>query len=441
MNDYFRCERTEQPGYAIVDEKVELKLGDRYNAEGVPVEMERTITQKLIAPYANAIPQIGFNENQFDFQYQENIIKILEEGESRTDRTGVNTYSLFGDVSHKVDLRLGFPGTTLKRLAFHANKVETMDWMLKGKFDLKTLKDKGVRIWDQNVKPGTEVYRDLSLDERIKLLTPDQKESLEEFKNTYQQNPKLAQSQEGLQFALECKINNWGVPDKALSDGYLGPIYGKQWRDWEDVRVVDQGDMDYPSFMEKQLLRGFKPLHQIGSKFVFRRSIDQVADLEKAVRNRSDSRRIILTGWNVAQLDEMQLPPCHTLAQWYVSQKKDENGLQYLDCKMYQRSADYLLGVPFNIAQYALITEMLAHTHGLRARFLYHTIGDAHLYQNHIDEGFVEEIVNRPIIHKSAKLHIDRRIKSTSILDIQVKDVTLVGYESYEAQKNVPIAK
>lgn len=458
MNDYFRCERSEPAGYAIVDQSVELKMGDQYNAKGTPVEMERTITQKLIAPYANAIPQIGFNENQFDFQYQENIIKILEEGESRTDRTGVNTYSLFGDVSHKVDLRLGFPGTTLKRLAFHANKVETMDWMLKGKFDLKTLKDKGVRIWDQNVKAGTEVYEGapLELFQRLIMLNEGQRTVMNDFMEEIGvpfvrteeggRDFQLSERDKAQTYAIEAKLNNWGIPEKALSDGYLGPIYGKQWRNWEDVRIIPADEVTTEHWNKWNHEGCFEYDDRINDSpvvthQVFSRSIDQVADLEKAVKNRSDSRRIILTGWNVAQLDEMQLPPCHTLAQWYVSQRKDENGLQYLDCKMYQRSADYLLGVPFNIAQYALITEMLAHTHGLRARFLYHTIGDAHLYQNHIDEGFVEEIVNRPIIHKSAMLHIDRRINSTSILDIQVKDVTLVGYESYEAQKNVPIAK
>lgn len=397
---------------------------------------------------SDSVPSVDFNENQFDYQYQENIIKILEDGESRTDRTGVNTVSLFGDVSHKIDLRLGFPATTLKGFAFKTMKVETIDWMLKGKFDLKTLKDAGVRIWDQNVKPGTEVYEGkyLSVDERLAFLTDNQRAIFAAYRDDMLADDNISDSD--FHIACENKLNNWGIPEQALSDGDLGPIYGKQWRDWGDTRVVTYAEW----FAKKDVFekQGFALVHQVTetvgvitkvAHMVIHRSIDQVADVEKAIAARSDSRRIILTGWNVAQLDEMSLPPCHTMAQWYVSQHKDENGLQYLDCKLYARSQDYLLGTPFNIAQYALITEMLAHTHGLRARFLYHTAGDAHLYQNHIDGGFVEEIVNRPIKHKSPKLHIDQRIRSTSILDIQVKDVTLVGYEGYEAQRNVPIAK
>lgn len=328
------------------------------------------------------------NLHEFDTQYQRNVAQILQEGESRTDRTGVNTVSVFGDISHKVDLRVGFPATSLKRFAFTANKVETMDWMLQGKFDLKTLKDKGVRIWDQNVKPGTEVYDDSG----------------------------------------------------ALIGGDLGPIYGKQWRSWEDIRIIPASEVYSPDAFKKYGARGFENVGIENScDIVIRREIDQVADLEKAMATRSDSRRIILTGWNVAQLDEMSLPPCHTLAQWYISQTKDENGLQYLDCKMYQRSADVLLGVPFNIAQYALITEMLAHVHGLRPRFLYHTVGDAHLYQNHIDKGFVEEVLSRQVVHAAPKLRIEGTYNS--ILDIGVENVFLDGYDSYEAQKNVPIAK
>lgn len=452
MNDYFKCGAEsvasipEELGYKKTGvELVELKLGKEMDCEGKPYMIERTIKETLHRIYGtNSGPRVDFKDNEFDFQYQENIIQILEDGESRTDRTGVNTVSLFGDISHKVDLRLGFPGTTLKGFAFKAMKVETIDWMLKGKFDLKTLKDKGVRIWDQNVKAGTEVYEgaELSWKERLKFCTLDQYASIFEWADEHFGILMEGEEYNAEQvFAIEAKLNNWGVPDRALSDGYLGRIYGAQWRGWLDTRIVDESD--WPSFsamMEHYVTkRGFTPRGQLGTNFLFQRKIDQVADLELSMKNRSDSRRIILTGWNVAELDEMQLPPCHTLAQWYVSQKKDENGLQYLDCKMYQRSADYLLGVPFNIAQYALITEMLAHVHGLRPRFLYHTIGDAHLYQNHIDEGFVEEIVNRPIIHKSAKLRIAGTYNS--ILDIPIEAVTLEGYESYEAQKNVPIAK
>lgn len=391
----------------------------------------------------NEVEEVAYAENEFDFQYKDNIRYILSEGEERTDRTGVRTMSAFGDIGHKIDLRRAYPATSLKRLAFKTMKVETIDWMLQGKCDLKTLKDKGVRIWDQNVKPGTEVYeyKDLCIEDRIKLLTPGQLENFKEFREGLRARGDVNSLE--YEEAFDRKFNNWGVPDteRVLVDGDLGPIYGKQWRDWEDLRMVRTNEL-YGDAWEKYGSRGFEhtPFDNGRGWTLIRRSIDQVMDVDKAIKNRSDSRRIILTGWNVAQLDEMSLPPCHTMAQWYVSQKRDENGLQFLDCKLYQRSADFLLGVPFNVAQYALITEMYAKAHGLRARFLHHTVGDAHIYMNHLEQGFVAEIMDRPVIHKAPKLQI-KSLEQSSILDFTVGDFSLVGYESHDAQKNVPIAK
>jgi thymidylate synthase len=395
----------------------------------------------------NEVEEVAYAENEFDFQYKDNIRYILSEGEERTDRTGVRTMSAFGDIGHKIDLRRAYPATSLKRLAFQTMKVETIDWMLQGKCDLKTLKEKGVRIWDQNVIPGTEIYRELCVEERLGLLTEKQKESFDAFREELRAIKGLSSTE--YEDAFNAKLNNWGIKEEELIDGALGPIYGKQWRAWEDVRIVDIKDWiaNWKAYAD----RGFDVVDYFEyddriqdsprkTHVVIKREIDQVMDVEKAIKNRSDSRRIILTGWNVAQLDEMSLPPCHTMAQWYVSQKRDENGLQFLDCKLYQRSADFLLGVPFNVAQYALITEMYAKAHGLRARFLHHTVGDAHIYMNHLEQGFVAEIMNRPVIHKAPKLQI-KSLEQSSILDFTVGDFSLVGYESHDAQKNVPIAK
>jgi thymidylate synthase len=436
MNDYFKTGNSEvkEEGFGVLDRDGKA-----------PVMDFPEIEEQIARDNARDNSEVGFNDNEFDWQYQDNVRLIKAYGEKRTDRTGVNTVSIFGDITHKIDLRKGFPATTLKKLAFKAMKVETIDWMLEGKFDLKTLKDKGVRIWDQNVKPGTEVYgtKELTFAERCQLLTDGQRGLLEEYRHDFYENrdmndPEWVDSN-WLDYA-EMKLNNWGVPEYPLIDGDLGPIYGKQWRAWEDIRIIPASEVYRKDAWERWGARGFSTSLETENYVVIRREIDQVADVEKAVAMRSDSRRIILTGWNVAQLDEMSLPPCHTMAQWYVSQTTDENGKQFLDCKMYQRSADVLLGVPFNISQYALLTEMLARTHGLTARFLHHTVGDAHLYQNHIDKGFVQEILDRPIIHKSARLVSEDRGQK-SILDYTVEDFSLLNYESYEAQKNVPIAK
>lgn len=398
--------------------------------------------------------------NQFDRQYNANMLDILQTGEPRLDRTGIGTLMKFGTIVHHIDLREGFPATTGKKFAFETMKKETMKWMLEGKFDLKSLKDMGVRIWDQNVKPGTEVYGEmLTWADRIRMLTPGQLKSFTEYKETYFERDDATES--GWLDYAEMKLNNWGVPDRALIDGDLGPIYGKQWRAWEDVRIVEiekwSENFQHYQRMGFGLPEGYfeyddrvndRPFR---THAIIKREIDQIANIETAIQNElkfhngeiykhSEGRRIILTGWNVAQLDEMSLPPCHTMAQWSVSQTKDENGRNYLDCELYQRSNDMFLGCPFNVAQYALITEMLAHAHGMTARWLHHTIGDAHIYQNHIegDDG-VKALLQRPIIYNSPRLHIAG--EHTSILDIQLEDVTMSGYESYPPFVGVPIAK
>jgi len=148
-------------------------------------------------------------------------------------------------------------------------------------------------------------------------------------------------------------LNDVGVKiwdEWADENGELGPVYGHQWRSWP---TQDKG-------------RG-------GSK------IDQIAGLVEAIKNNPDSRRHIVSAWNVADVDEMALPPCHCLFQFYVADGK-------LSCQLYQRSADVFLGVPFNIASYALLTQMMAQVTGLQPGDFVHTFGDAHLYANHLEQ-------------------------------------------------------
>nr|DAF93389.1 MAG TPA: Thymidylate synthase [Myoviridae sp. ctshb19] len=292
--------------------------------------------------------EVSAKENQFDHQYNYWLKRILEEGEARDDRTKTGTISLFGDLNMKFDLRLGFPAITGKKLAFKTMKIETIDWMLKGKCDLKTLKEKGVRIWDQNVKPGTEIYEELCVEERLHLLTTGQKEQFDIFRKELLENHKLSSTE--YEEIFHMKLNNWGVPFQRLVDGDLGPIYGKQWREWEDIRIIPAAGAYNDDFFKKWGARDFRYTgFEDSNQIVIRRTVDQIEMVENAIINEirfhdgeikkhSAGRRIILTGWNVAQLDEMSLPPCHTLAQWYVSTNHDENGKYYLDCKLYMRS-------------------------------------------------------------------------------------------------------
>jgi len=168
--------------------------------------------------------------------------------------------------------------------------------------------------------------------------------------------------------------------------GELGPVYGHQWRSWPRT---DGG------------------------------TIDQIAWLENEIRQNPDSRRLIVSAWNPADVEKMALPPCHCLFQFYVAEGR-------LSCQLYQRSADVFLGVPFNIASYALLTAMLAHTTGLEPGEFIHTLGDAHLYSNHLDQARLQ-ISRAP--HALPRLKITREV--SSIFDFGYEDFALEGYEPH----------
>ena len=174
--------------------------------------------------------------------------------------------------------------------------------------------------------------------------------------------------------------------DWADSEGNLGPVYGSQWRNWPtpDGRHIDQ--------------------------------ITQVVDM---IRKNPDSRRMIVSAWNVADIDKMKLPPCHALFQFYVADGK-------LSCQLYQRSADIFLGVPFNIASYALLTMMIAQVCNLQAGDFIHTLGDAHLYSNHIEQANLQ--LSREC-RKLPQMKINPAIKN--IFDFTFEDFTLEGYDPH----------
>ena len=172
----------------------------------------------------------------------------------------------------------------------------------------------------------------------------------------------------------------------ANGDGDLGPIYGVQWRSWP----ASDG-----------------------------RTIDQISDVLKRLRENPDSRRMIVSAWNVADLDRMALPPCHCLFQFYVAEGK-------LSCQLYQRSADIFLGVPFNIASYALLTHMIAQQTGLRVGEFIWTGGDCHLYRNHLEQADVQ-LRREP--YALPRLVIARR--PDSLFDYRFEDFEIIGYEAH----------
>ena len=176
----------------------------------------------------------------------------------------------------------------------------------------------------------------------------------------------------------------------ADENGNLGPVYGYQWRNWPKPDGTH---------------------------------IDQITQVVEMIKNNPDSRRLIVSAWNVADVDKMKLPPCHAFFQFYVADGK-------LSCQLYQRSADIFLGVPFNIASYALLTMMIAQVCGLKLGDFVHTLGDAHIYSNHFEQ-VNEQLTRQP--RALPKMRINPDVKS--IFDFKFEDFTLEDYDPYPAIK------
>lgn len=252
-------------------------------------------------------------------QYLDLLRHVLDEGVSKTDRTGTGTRSVFG-YQMRFNLDDGFPLLTTKKLHLRSIIYELL-WFLRGDTNIKYLHDHKVTIWDE-----------------------------------------------------------W-----ADADGNLGPVYGSQWRSWPDGNGG---------------------------------TIDQISNLISQIKNNPDSRRLMVTAWNPAEIEEMALPPCHCLFQFYVAEGR-------LSCQLYQRSADIFLGVPFNIASYALLTMMVAQVCGLRPGDFVHTLGDAHIYNNHIEQ---------------CNLQLSRDPRPLPIMKInpEVKDIFCFDFEDFTLENYNP---
>lgn len=280
-------------------------------------------------------------------QYLDLCKHILANGEDRGDRTGTGTKSVFG-YQMRMDLREGFPLLTTKKVYFRGIAEELL-WIIKGETNIRPLVEKNVKIWNDwpyEKYTKSPEYKNETMDEFIEKIRTD-----EAFAQTY---------------------------------GQLGPVYGKQWRD----------------FFGK----------------------DQLEELIKGLKEDPFSRRHIICAWNPAQVDEMALPPCHAFIQFYVSADK-----KYLSCQLYQRSADVFLGVPFNIASYSLLTHMLAQVCGYEAKDFVHTFGDAHIYSDHI-ELIEQQLTREPL--PLCQLKLNPEIKS--IHDFTYEDMKLENYVSHE---------
>lgn len=298
-------------------------------------------------------------------QYHNLLKHILENGIRKEDRTGVGTISTFG-YQMRFDLSEGFPLMTTKKVHFKSVLHELL-WFAKGDTNIQYLVQNGVRIW--NEWPFQNYLNQTGKASELEKYSEGWKLALKEFEQ---------QIKEDNEFAAK-----WGE---------LGPVYGKQWRDFN----------------------GF----------------DQIKWIQEEIKRNPNSRRLIVSAWNAAEIEEMAkagLPPCHTMFQFYVQEGK-------LSCQLYQRSADVFLGVPFNIASYALFTIMMAKVTGLEVGEFVHSFGDAHIYSNHLDQ--VNEQLSRD--YKTLPT-IDIKQVPENVWDFNYDDFELVNYDPWPLIK-APVA-
>lgn len=303
-------------------------------------------------------------------QYLDLCRHILENGNDKGDRTGTGTWSVFG-YQMRFNLQDGFPLMTTKKTAFRLIATELL-WFLKGDTNVRTLIEQNNHIWDEwafEKWVQSEEYTG-----------PD----MTDFGHRVLQNENF-KAQYDKQMAIFQK-NILEDDTFAKKYGDLGPVYGKQWRSWPDAKGG---------------------------------TIDQIQNVIEAIKNNPNSRRHIVTAWNPAEVDDMALPPCHSLFQFYVANGK-------LSCQLYQRSADVFLGVPFNIASYALLTHLIAKECNLEVGDFVHTLGDAHIYKNHLSQ-VKEQLSRTPRDLPRLVIKTDK----DSIFDYEITDLIIEGYDPY----------
>lgn len=282
------------------------------------------------------------------YEYLNLCKTILEKGTKKDDRTGTGTISYFG-YQMRFNLEEGFPLLTTKRVHLKSIIHELL-WFISGDTNIKYLVDNGVRIW--NDWPFASYQKSAEY----------KGETIEEFAEKIKESEEFAEK--------------WGK---------LGPVYGKQWRNFGGV--------------------------------------DQLEELINQIKTNPTSRRLIISAWNPAEINQMALPPCHCFMQFYVNDGK-------LSCQLYQRSADVFLGVPFNIASYSLFTMMIAQVCGLKYGTFVHTIGDAHIYLNHLEQ-INTQLSREPRALPTMK--INPNVKS--IYDFKYEDFELENYNPHKGIK------
>lgn len=311
-------------------------------------------------------------------QYLQLCQYVLDHGIDRSDRTGTGTRSVFG-YQMRFNLADQFPLLTTKRVPFKLIVSELL-WFLKGDTNIRYLLLHNNNIWNEWAFKRWVESDEYQGPDMTNFGLRSQED--EHFRKLYEEQMEL----------FKKKI----IEDESFAEkyGHLGDVYGKQWRKWKS----STGE-----------------------------TIDQIAQVIHDIKHNPNSRRLIVSAWNPEDIPTMALPPCHTLFQFYVQEGK-------LSCQLYQRSGDIFLGVPFNIASYALLTYLIAHECGLEVGEFIHTLGDAHIYLNHIEQ--VKTQLQRTPKHPP-KIKLNKNKKS--VFDFDVEDIVLVDYDPHPTIK-APIA-
>jgi thymidylate synthase len=322
-------------------------------------------------------------QNPHDAEYLKLLEDVLENGEYQTTRavlksTGrpVGAYTVFGRQS-RFNLRKGFPILTTKQVPFRLVASELL-WFLSGSSDVKKLQEQNNHIWDE-----------------------------------------WATKEQCAKFGRE--------------EGDLGPVYGPLWRKWDTGKpqyrnpqnfVFEPGSATLVTDMtEEEVERLEKSNEFMQSPW----TIDQIANVIQQIKTSPTSRRLIVSGWNPATCDKVSLPPCHTMFQFKVTHDNTR-----LSCQLYQRSGDIFLGIPFNIASYALLTHMVAQAAGLEVGEFIHTFGDLHVYENHVEQA-KEQLSRASSSFSPPTLVLDPTIKN--IDDFKLEHLKLQDYQSHPAIK------
>lgn len=343
-------------------------------------------------------PETGYNQfmdnnlkgKHVDISYLELLEHIIKNGVVKTDRTGTGTKSVLG-YQMRFNLADGFPLLTTKKVPIKSI-IHELIWFLRGDTNLKYLADNNVPIWNE------WPYKAYLIKNKIEV----PRTGSEEWNSGMKEFVDKIKSDEN--FAKEY--------------GNLGPIYGYQWRSW-------------PAYAKSS--DEAKPKTEATH-------IDQLKNVIEQIKNTPDSRRLIVSAWNVADIEEMAkagLPPCHCFFQFYVAPPATPaDGRGKLSCQLYQRSCDTFLGLPFNIASYALLTMIIAQITGLEVGEFVWTGGDVHLYSNHTEQANLQ-LSRKSDIRKMPRMVINSDKKELE--DFTIEDFELLDYNPHEGIK-APIA-